>query len=278
LGLLDHFPMELLQTQTRTSVHLIAEASRLAYADRARWLGDPAFVDIPLAGLLDPAYLDARAALIDPARSMGIAEAGVPPMQHGFLDYAPSPAQISYGTSHLSAVDERGQVVSMTMTIQAAYGAGIMPGGFLLNNELTDFTPWPEIDGRAVANAPGPGKRPLSSMSPFILFDPNGEFFAALGSPGGSEIIGFTLQGIVSLIDAKLSMQGAADAPRITNQNGATLIERGTVLEDFAAALTAIGHDVRPRAFDSGLNGIRRVAGGYEGGADPRRSGVALGD
>jgi gamma-glutamyltranspeptidase/glutathione hydrolase len=278
LGLLDHFPMELLQTQTTTSVHLIAEASRLAYADRARWLGDPAFVDIPLEGLLDPAYLGSRAALIDPARSMGIAEAGAPPTQHGFLDYAPSPPQTSYGTSHLSAVDDRGQVVSMTMTIQAAYGAGIMAGGFLLNNELTDFTPFPEIDGRAVANAPAAGKRPLSSMSPFIVFDPNGEFFAALGSPGGSEIIGFTLQGIVSLIDAKLSMQGAANAPRVTNQNGATVIEEGTLLEDFTSALASMGHEVRPRDFDSGLNGIRRVPGGYEGGADPRRSGVALGD
>ncbi len=257
---------------------MIAETSRLAYADRARWLGDPAFVDIPLQGLLDPNYLDMRASLIDPARSMGIAEAGVPPMQHGLLDYAPSPAQTSFGTSHLSAVDERGQVVSMTMTIQAAYGAGIMAGGFLLNNELTDFTPMPEIEGRAVANAPGPGKRPLSSMSPFILFDPDGEFFAALGSPGGSEIIGFTLQGIVSLIDAKMSMQEAAATPRVTNQNGATVIEQSTMLEDFSLVLTEMGHEVRARNFDSGLNGIRRVPGGYEGGADPRRSGVALGD
>jgi len=278
LGLLEHFPMELLQTPTATSIHLISEASRLAYADRARWLGDPAFVEIPLEGLLDPAYLDMRASHIDPARSMGIAEAGVPPMQHGLLDYAPSPKQTSFGTSHLSAVDERGQVVSMTMTIQAAYGAGIMAGGFILNNELTDFTPLPEIDGRLVANAPAPGKRPLSSMSPFILFDPDGEFFAALGSPGGAEIIGFTLQGIVSLIDAEMSMQEAAAAPRVTNQNGATVIEQDTILENFVPALSAMGHEVRPRTFDSGLNGIRRVPGGYEGGADPRRSGVALGD
>ena len=278
LGLLEHFPAELLQNPTPTSIHLISEASRLAYADRARWLGDPAFVEIPLEGLLDPNYLDVRALMINPAQSMGIAEPGVPPMQHGFVDYAPAPEQTSFGTSHLSAVDERGQIVSMTMTIQAAYGAGIMAGGFILNNELTDFSPVPEIAGRIVANAPAPGKRPLSSMSPFILFDPNGEFFAALGSPGGSQIIGFTLQGIVSLIDAELSMQEAVAAPRVTNENGPTVIEQDTLLEDFIPALTAMGHDVRPRRVDSGLNGIRRIPGGYEGGADPRRSGVALGD
>jgi gamma-glutamyltranspeptidase/glutathione hydrolase len=277
LGLLEHFPTELLQNQTATSVHLIAEASRLAYADRSRWLGDPDFVEIP-EGLLDPTYLNMRASLINPTQSMGIAEAGIPPMQHGFLDYAPAPKQTSFGTSHLAAVDESGQVVSMTMTIQAAYGAGIMPGGFILNNELTDFSQLPEIDGRVIANAPAPGKRPLSSMSPFILFDPEGEFFAALGSPGGAQIIGYTLQGIVSLIDAEMTMQEAAAAPRITNQNGATVIEQDTILEDFAPALTAMGHEVRPRPYESGLNGIRRIPGGYEGGADPRRSGIALGD
>ena len=110
------------------------------------------------------------------------------------------------------------------------------------------------------------------------FFDPDGEFFAALGSPGGAQIIGYTLQGIVSLIDAEMSMQEAAAAPRITNENGPTVIEQGTLLEDFITALTSMGHEVRPRAFESGLNGIRRVADGYEGGADPRRSGVALGD
>ncbi len=278
LGLLERFPSALAGNRAASSVHLISEASRLAYADRARWLGDPAFVDNPVEGLLDPEYLDARARGIDLTKSMGIAEAGTPPMRHAFLDYAPMPEQPSYGTSHLAAVDDRGMVVSMTMTVQAAFGAGIMAGGFLLNNEMTDFAFEPQIDGRVVANAAAPGKRPLSSMSPFILFDPQGEFFAAMGSPGGAQIIAYTMQSIVSLIDGKLSMQEAADTPRHVNQNGVTVLEEGTVLESYARELTEMGHEIRIEAFESGLNGIRRVAGGYEGGADPRRSGVALGD
>lgn len=278
LGLLDKFPEELLQNRTATQIHLMAEASRLAYADRARWLGDPDFVQVPLHGLLDPAYLESRALLIDLGHSMGIAKAGTPPVRHGLLHYAPMPDQPSFGTSHLVAVDDNGQVVSMTMTIQAAYGSGLMAGGFILNNELTDFSIYPVRDGMAVANAPAPGKRPLSSMSPFIVFDPDDEFFAALGSPGGRQIIEYTMQGIVSLIDGKMTMQEAAATPRFTNENGPTVLERGTFLEDFVPALTAMGHDVRLHDYDSGLNGIRRVPGGYEGGADPRRSGVALGD
>jgi gamma-glutamyltranspeptidase/glutathione hydrolase len=278
LGILDRFPQELLQNRTATQIHLIAEASRLGYADRLRWLGDPDFIEIPLHGLLDPSYLDSRALLVDLGHSMGVAEAGTPPMRHGMLEYTPMPNQPSFGTSHLSAVDDDGQVVSMTMTIQAAYGAGIMAGGFVLNNELTDFSVYPVIDGMPVANAPGPGRRPLSSMSPFILFDPDGEFFAALGSPGGRQIIAYTMQGIVSLIDGGMTMQEAADAPRITNENGPTSLERGTALENFVPMLTQMGHEIRLDDYDSGLNGIRRVPGGYEGGADPRRSGVALGD
>jgi len=278
LGLLERYPSALAGAGALSSVHLISEASRLAYADRGRWLGDPAFVETPVAGLLEPGYLDARARLIDMAHSMGIADAGAPPRPATTLDYAPMAPQASYGTSHLAVVDNTGMVVSMTMTVQAAFGAGIAAGGFLLNNELTDFAFEPEIGGRQVANAAAPGKRPLSSMSPFILFDENGDFFAALGSPGGSQIIAYTLQGIVSLIDGGLSMQETANAPRHTNTNDTTYLEEGTVLETYADELSEMGHEVEIVSFESGLNGIRRVPEGYEGGADPRRSGVALGD
>jgi gamma-glutamyltranspeptidase/glutathione hydrolase len=147
-----------------------------------------------------------------------------------------------------------------------------------LNNQLTDFSFEPVIDGKPVANAPAPGKRPLSAMSPSIVFAPDGTFFAALGSPGGRQIIGYVAQAIVNLIDAKLTMPDVAAAPRHLNANGATLLERGSALETFAPALTAMGHETRIVRFDSGINGIRRVPGGYEGGADPRREGVALGD
>jgi gamma-glutamyltranspeptidase/glutathione hydrolase len=175
-------------------------------------------------------------------------------------------------------LDDSGEVVSMTMSIEAAFGAQIAAGGFLLNNELTDFSFEPIIDGKAVANAPAPSKRPLSAMAPVIVFGPDGKFFAALGSPGGRQIIAYVVQAIVNLIDGQLSMQEAAAAPRHVNLNGATLIEKGTLLEGLAPTLSAMGHRVRAIPFDSGVNGIRLVNGGYEGGADPRREGVALGD
>jgi gamma-glutamyltranspeptidase/glutathione hydrolase len=279
LGLLQRFSSAELQPASLSSVHLISEASRLAYADRARWLGDADFVAVPLQGLLDRAYLDARSRLIDPMHAMGIAAAGTPLMQKGEIrDYAPMRPQIEQGTSHLAVVDDRGEVVSMTMSIEGAFGAQISTGGFLLNNELTDFSFEPTIDGKPVANAPAPGKRPLSAMSPVIVFGPDGKFFAALGSPGGQQIIAYVVQGVVNLIDGQLSMPGAAAAPRHVNMNGPTLIERGTPLEMLAPALTAMGHQARAIPFDSGVNGIRRVNGGYEAGADPRREGAALGD
>jgi len=278
LGLLERFPSENLKPGTLSTVHLVSEASRLAYADRARWIGDPDFVTVPVSGLLDASYLKARSQLIDPLKSMGTAKAGEPPMKQGMLRFAPQPAQPSFGTSHLSVVDEAGTVVSMTMSVQTAFGAQIMAGGFILNNELTDFSFVPEIEGRPVANAPAPGKRPLSSMSPTIVFDPEGNFFASLGSPGGRQIIAYVAQALVSLIDGKLSMQEASAAPRHVTTNGPTLIETGTPLEALKPDLERIGHRVTVQPFDSGLNGIRRVAGAYEGGADPRRSGLALGD
>jgi gamma-glutamyltranspeptidase/glutathione hydrolase len=260
-------------------VHLISEASRLGYADRERWLGDPDFVRVPLGGLLDRGYVAMRSRMIDPQRSMGTALAGMPPIRHGvFIDYAPQRQHVELGTSHLSVVDERGQVVSMTTTIEAGFGAQIAAGGFLLNNELTDFSFEPIIDGRLVANAPAPGKRPMSSQAPVIVFGPDGRFVAALGSPGGRLIIAYVVQALVNLIDGQLSMPGVAAAPRHVNLNGPTFIESGTRLEALAPLLSRLGHDVRATGFDSGVNGIRRVAGGYEGGADPRREGVALAD
>jgi gamma-glutamyltranspeptidase/glutathione hydrolase len=278
LGLLKRFPSSELKPSSLSAVHLISEAERLAYADRARWLGDPAFVSPPVAGILDANYLAARSAKIDPLKSMGFAEAGQPSMKSGMLRFAPQPRQASYGTSHLSAVDESGQVVSLTMSVQLGFGAQIMAGGFILNNELTDFSFVPAVGGRPVANAAQPGKRPLSSMSPTIVFDKDGKFFASLGSPGGRQIIAYVAQALVSLIDGQLSMQQAADVPRHVNTNGPTLIEERTSLETLRAELERMGHTVRVVPFDSGLNGIRRVSGGYEGGADPRRTGIALGD
>ncbi len=278
LALLERFPGSQLQPATLSAVHLISEASRLAYADRDRWLGDADVVSVPVQGLLDRGYIEMRSRLIEPQRAMGRGVAGTPPMRQGALiDYAPQRLPIEMGTSHLSVVDDRGQVVSMTTTVEGAFGAQIAAGGFLLNNELTDFSFEPEIDGRPVANAPAPGKRPLSSQAPVIVFGPDGRFLASFGSPGGRFIIAYVAQAVVNLIDGQLSMPAVAAAPRHVNLNGVTVIESGP-LEQFSPRLSAMGHQLRVTRFDSGVNGIRRVADGYEGGADPRREGVALGD
>ena len=279
LGMIERFPSSQLQPRTLSEAHLVSEASRLAYADRSQWLGDPDFGPVPLPGLVDRSYLERRSRQIDPMHAMGFAVPGVPPMRKaGLLDFAPQRPQVEFGTSHLSVVDDKGEVVSMTTSVEAAFGAEIMAGGFILNNQLTDFSFEPVIEGKDVANAPAAGKRPLSAMAPTIVFGPDGKFFAAVGSPGGRQIIAYVAQAIVSLVDGKLSMPETAAVPRHANLNGPTLIERGTELERFAPALAAMGHQVSLVRFDSGVNGIRRVPGGYEGGADPRREGVALGD
>jgi gamma-glutamyltranspeptidase/glutathione hydrolase len=277
LGLLQHFKSDQLKPDTLSAVHLISEAERLAYADRGRWIGDPDFVDVPLAGLLDKNYLGSRARLIDPAHDMGLAQAGTPPTKSK-LDYAPLAQPRPPGTSHMSVVDDRGEVVSLTMSIESEFGSKLMAGGFVLNNELTDFAFVPELDGRPVANAPAPGKRPMSAMTPTIIFSPNGKFFAALGSPGGQLIIGYVIEAVSALIDGHLSMLDAVMLPRHLNLDGATLLEKGTSLEALAHQLTAMGHQVTLVKLESGLNGIRRVAHGYEGAGDQRREGVALGD
>lgn len=279
LGLLQRFPSDQLQQGTLSGVHLASEASRLAYADRGQWLGDTDFVSVPLAGLLDADYLATRSQLINPMRDMGRAMAGMPPVKKAELPrYSPMPEQIEAGTSQISAVDDNGEAISMTTSVESAFGAEISAGGFLLNNQLTDFSFQPVIGGKPVANAPAAGKRPLSSMAPTLVFAPDGTFFASVGSPGGRLIIGYVAQTILALIDGQMSMEAAAAAPRHINMNGATMIEANTPLVQLAPALTAMGHQVRVIRFDSGINGIKRVPGGYEGGADPHREGAALGD
>jgi gamma-glutamyltranspeptidase / glutathione hydrolase len=247
-------------------LHLIAEASRLAFADRDRYVADPAFVSVPVAGLLAPAYIAERRLLMSPDRSMGTVGPGLPP---GYIER---------GTSHISIVDRWGNAVSFTTTIEAPFGAEIMLHGFLLNNELTDFSPQPEAGGKPVANRVEPGKRPRSSMSPTLIFDQDHKLVAVLGSAGGPRIIGDTLQTVIGLLDWNLSMQDAVALPRIINMNGLTELEDGTPLADEADALRAMGHQVQVRSHDGGLTGVRRVGDGWEGGADPRRDGVAKGE
>ncbi len=247
-------------------VHLIAEASRLAFADRDRYVADPAFVNVPTAGLLSPAYLAERRWLMLPGRSMGAVGPGVPP---GYVER---------GTSHMSIVDRWGNGVAFTTTIEAPFGAQIMMRGFLLNNELTDFSPEPEANGKPIANRAEPGKRPRSSMSPTVVLDRDRRLVLAVGSAGGSRIIGDTLHAVIGMLDWEMPVAAALAQPRMNNRNGATELEAGTPLADLADRLRAMGHQVQVRVHEGGLAGIRRSGDGWEGGADPRRDGVSQGE
>ncbi|HWA91182.1 MAG TPA: gamma-glutamyltransferase [Rhizomicrobium sp.] len=277
LELLERFPSKDLATDTLEGVHLFTQASRLAFADRGEYLGDPAFVNVPVAGLLNRSYIAQRSALIDPRKDMGKAEAGVPPTSR--KTYAPQKSPEHPGTSHMSIVDDNGQVVSMTTTVEAPFGSEMMVGGFILDNQLTDFSLDPALDGKPVANAPGPGKHPLSSMSPTIVLGPDGRFKLAVGSPGGPMIIDYVAQALIAMLDNGATPDEAVALPHPGNLNSPTLIEKGTPLEALAPGLNAMGHTVAmPGVEKSGLHIVERTARGYSGAADPRRDGVALGD
>ncbi|HEY0282620.1 MAG TPA: gamma-glutamyltransferase [Rhizomicrobium sp.] len=277
LGMLERFPSKALAPNSLGEIHLFSQASRLAFADRTTYLGDPAFVRVPVRGLLDRSYLRARAHQIDPARDMGQAKPGKPPsIRTGF---APQTSPEHHGTSHLSIVDDEGQVVSMTTTVEFVFGSEMTVGGFFLNNELTDFSFVPTRDGKPVANAPAPGKRPLSAMAPTIVFDRHGRFAIALGSPGGPAIIPYVAGTLVAMIDGRLSAPAAVALPHHVNMNGPLFLEKSTALDALAPALVRMGYDVRSGSGEkSGLHIIERVKNGYIGAADPRRDGVAIGD
>ncbi|WP_175619153.1 gamma-glutamyltransferase family protein [Sphaerotilus natans] len=264
-------------------LHTYMEASRLAFADRAQYLGDPDFVPAPggdWRSLLDPAYLDARAQRIGSQRAP-TAPAGVPgPVRTGF---APMAEQIEYGTSHISIVDAQGRALSMTTTIEDAFGARQMVRGFLLNNELSDFSFAPaDTSGRPVANRVEPGKRPRSSMAPTLVFDEQGRLAASAGSPGGALIIHYTARTLHGLLQWRLDPQAAIDLPNFGTTGGPVVLEKGRFPAAVIEALKARGHEVREQEMTSGLQAISRSTDparpGWLGGADPRREGVVLGN
>ena len=276
LGLLERFPLGGMRPGSSGAVHLFAEAGRLAYADRDHYVGDPDFVQVPVAGLVDSAYLRARAALIRPERSMGRALPGTPAGARVAL--GADATLESAGTSHLSVIDAQGNAVAMTTSIESAFGSRILVHGLLLNNQLTDFSFAAEPDGRPAANRVEPGKRPRSSMAPTFVLAPDGSLLMTLGSPGGSAIINYVAKTLVGVLDWKLGLQQAIAAPNMGSRNRETEIERGTSLEGIAAALRALGHPVQAVELTSGLHGIVRTPQGLAGGADPRREGVFLSD
>ncbi len=273
LGILDHVDMGTLG-HTANGVHAFLEASKLAYADRDLYVADPDFVPVPTDGMLDPVYLTVRAQLLRLDRAMEKAEPGNPPRSARF---APDGSAEAPGTSHFSIVDADGDIVSMTTTIETGFGSRLSVGGFLLNNELTDFSFVPEKDGLPVANRVEGGKRPRSSMAPTIVFGPDAEPVLVTGSPGGSRIIGYVANSIVAVLDWGMDVQQAVAIGHFVNRNGPTDLEEGTEAEAFAAALEARGHAVNVQELESGLHAIHFRDGRIEGGADPRREGVALG-
>ena len=259
------------------AAHWFSEAGRLAFADRALYLADPAFISVPVRGLIDRDYIRSRAGLVSPERSMGRARPGDPPHRRAQL-LAPSDG-IENGTSHISVVDADGNAVAMTTTIEDGFGSRLMTkGGFLLNNELTDFNFAPEEDGKPVANRVEPGKRPRSSMAPTLVFDAFGRLYAVVGSPGGSQIIGYVAKTLVALLDWKMDPQQAVDFGNFGSRNGPTELEKGTEAEAWKAALEAKGHEVRLLEMTSGTQAIVKTPEGFLGGADGRREGVAIGD
>jgi len=260
-------------------VHLFTQAGRLAFADRGLYVGDTDFVTVPVEGMLDEDYLASRAALIGP-NDMGTAAPGTPPGD--FDPTAPDPTAKTSGTSHISIVDRWGNALSMTTSIESSFGNGVMVHGFLLNNELTDFSFRPtDSEGTPIANRVQPNKRPRSSMSPTIVFDANGDVELVTGSPGGSRIIGYTAQTVVNHIDYGLDPQLSVATPHYQNRNGSTDIELpipGVTLDYDAAALEAAlqarGHSVNVRSLTSGLGVIHVTPDELLGGADLRRDGT----
>lgn len=273
LGILESFDLDLYPPMSAQATHLLAEASRLAFADRNRYLADSDFVDVPLQRLLDDGYLAERAGLIETGVSLGQAEPGLARRQAAMPDQ-PSGAS----TSHFSIVDDRGNAVSMTSSVEQAFGSRLMVRGFMLNNQLTDFSFRPEVDGRPVANRVQPGKRPRSSMSPTIVTDADGGFRLAVGSPGGSRIIGFTTQRLLAVLDWQMDVRTALALGNVVNRNGPTELEAGTRAADLAAQLRDWGHRVEVETMTSGLHAVARRDDRLFGAADPRREGVALGD
>lgn len=274
LGMLERFDLAALGPDSPVAWHLIAEAQRLAYADRERYLADSDFVTVPTAGLVSRAYLAARARLIAPDRTMPSAEPGTPPGAPTAQADTLTPDVPS--TSHFVAIDRSGQAVTMTSTIESAFGSGLVVNGYFLNNELTDFSLVPERDGRPVANRVEGSKRPRSSMAPTLVYAPDGRLRLAVGAAGGATIPAQVLRVIVGVIDWKLSAQDALALP-VLFAPGAVFVEQGSALEAMIPALQALGHaEVTPREMPLKANAVEVAGGRLRGAADPRSEGVAL--
>ncbi|MFN7026548.1 MAG: gamma-glutamyltransferase [Pseudorhizobium sp.] len=278
LGVLENFDIRGLGPQNPESWRLIGDAQRLAFADRERYLADTDFVPAPIKGLLSKDYLAQRAALLDTDKALAAdaVKAGEPEWDHALL-FGNGEAFELPSTSHFSIVDADGNVVSMTTTIENGFGSRLMANGFLLNNELTDFSFKTHETGMPVANRVEPGKRPRSSMSPTIVMK-DGKPQLAIGSPGGSQIIGYVAQALIAYIDWQMPVEEIVAMPHLINRFGTYDLEAGTTAENMAEPLKALGYEVKLGDMTSGLHVIELMPQGLAGSADPRREGVALGE
>lgn len=275
LKLLEPHKLISYQPLSVEAVHLFTQASKLAYADRAKYMADADFVKVPVEGLIDEEYLKERSKLIKIDTDMGIASAGTPPNADKNWQVSTSPEQAS--TTHFSIIDKEGNGFSMTSSIEMAFGSTVMVRGFLLNNQLTDFSFSQKKNGKKVANRVEAGKRPRSSMSPFMVFNKEGKLVMLIGSPGGSRIINYVAKTMLGVLEWDMNIQDAINLPHFINRNGATDLEKETEVTTLKAALEAKGHKVHVRDLNSGLHGIVITKKELQGGADPRRVGSALG-
>jgi gamma-glutamyltranspeptidase/glutathione hydrolase len=274
LGILSAFELAKLAPNSVEAVHLLSQAARLAFADRERYLADTEFSPVPVAGMLDSNYLAARAALISPQRNLSVVSAGQP---EGAMPLADQAAIEFENTSHLSVVDQYGNAVSMTTSIENVFGSGLMVNGYLLNNQLTDFSLSASVEGKLVANRVEGSKRPRSSMAPMMVFDNNNNLKLLTGSPGGSRIINYVVQNLVAVLDWQLNLEQAVNLPRFTHRNDYLALEAGTPLTALKPVLEAMGYQVRIQDLNSGIHAIEVKANMLEGVADPRREGTAAG-
>ncbi|WP_424991030.1 gamma-glutamyltransferase [Fluviibacterium sp. S390] len=277
LGMLNTYDLASLGFEDPQAWRLIGDASRLAFADRGRYMADSDYVPVPVEGLVDPAYLADRAALLNRDTALEEVAPGTPEFDHA-LNWADNQDISLPSTSHISIVDSYGNALSMTTTIENGFGSRVMTsGGFLLNNELTDFSFSSQSDGVAIANAIAPGKRPRSSMAPTIVLQ-DGEPILVVGSPGGSRIIGYVAQTIIAMADWGLDPQQAVSMPHLVNRFGTYDLEAGTEVANSAEPLQELGYETNVRDLTSGLHAIAIRDDGIWGGADPRREGIALGE
>ncbi|WOH39556.1 gamma-glutamyltransferase [Thalassotalea fonticola] len=252
------------------ALHLFTQSSRLAFADRAKYIADPDFVSVPVEQLLATDYLTQRGQLISSKFDMGRAVAGE---FENIAKLANDNAIEMPSTSHISIVDGEGNAISMTTSVEMAFGSAVFVEGFLLNNQLTDFSLAPMVNGSPVANRLEPFKRPRSSMAPTMVFNQDGSLRLVVGSPGGSRIINYVAQTVVGVLDWQLDIQSAIDLPKVTNRNDATTLEKGTDIAAYKLQLESMGHKVSVRDLNSGIHGIEVFTDKLIGGADPRREG-----